>query len=161
MRRRTATLLALGLAGAAAGGAWLATALMGGPWGMVPGGRLRGPATPCNGIRWEAFAEAREVEVEVRPERPRSVTTWSVVHGGALYLPADFLTPWKRWPHQVEADERIRLRVGDGIFECRAERVRDEAVIEALRAAAAAKYELAPDGRAARAQVWWFRVAPR
>jgi hypothetical protein len=89
------------------------------------------------------------------------VTTWSVVWNGELFLPADFLTPWKRWPHQVLEDDRIRLRVGAEIFTCRAERVDDEALIERLRRAAAAKYDLESDGRAARAEVWWFRARPR
>ena len=74
--------------------AWLATGRMDGPWGMLPGGRLEGPAVGCETARWEEFASAEELELEVRPESPRSMTTWSVESEGELFVPADFLTPW-------------------------------------------------------------------
>jgi hypothetical protein len=127
---------------------------------MLPGGRLRGPSEPC-AADFSPFAAAREVEVEVRPAAPRSVTTWSVVRGGALFLPADFLTPWKRWPYHVLADPRIRVRIGGRIFECRAERAVEPAEVDALRRAAAEKYDVSPTGLASRAEVWWFRAVRR
>lgn len=146
---------------ALAGLGCLATGWLDGPIGMIPGGALRGAEEPCTAADWDAYADAREVEVEVRPKRPRSVTTWSVVHEGALHLSADFLTPWKRWPYQVLEDPRIRVRVAGRIFACRARRVDAPAAIAALREAAAVKYEVDPDGLAARVEVWWFRVEPR
>ena len=147
------------LAAVTVGLLWAARSLDG-PWGMLPGGAFRGDAAPCPDD-WTRFAGVREVEVEVRPARPRSVTTWAVVAEGALFVPADFLTPWKRWPHQVAEDDRVRLRIGGEIFACRAERVREAERIAALRRAALRKYDVAPDGRAARTDVWWFRMGPR
>ncbi|MEE8581614.1 MAG: hypothetical protein V3T33_08500, partial [Myxococcota bacterium] len=85
----------------------------------------------------------------------------SVVLGEQLFLPADFLTPWKRWPYQVLADNRVRIRVAGRIFDCRATRVENEALIGRLREATAAKYGLTTDGLAARVEVWWFRVEAR
>ena len=155
------TTACIGFAAGAGWAGWLATSQLDGPWGMLPGGRLEGPSLPCQAARWEEYTASAEVEVEVRPCSPRSLTTWSVVREGQLFVPADFLTPWKRWPYQVQDDDRIRLRVGGQIFECRAERVHDEALIEELGLEAAKKYDLRPDGRAARIEVWWFRVQPR
>ena len=132
-----------------------------GPLGMLPGGAFRGEDEACLEGSWEAFAAIEELEVEVAPTRPRSVTTWSVVHAGMLYLPADFLTPMKRWPHQVMQDDRVRLRIGGRVFRCRALRVADRATIAVLGSTAAAKYRLSPDGFAARSEVWWFRVVAR
>ena len=77
---------------------------------MLPGGAFSQPSSPCGSAGFERLADAREVELEVHPERPRSMTVWSVVHGGELFVPADFLTPWKRWPFDVQRDDRIRLR---------------------------------------------------
>jgi hypothetical protein len=102
----------------------------------------------------------REVAVEVRPGRPRSVTTWALVRGGALYVPADWLTPWKTWPQMALEDPRVRVRVGGRVHPCCATRVEDPARIRALRDATAVKYDVDPEGRAARVQVWWFRIAP-
>jgi len=160
-RRFQKAVLLLGIAGGAISGGWLVAGRLDGPWGMLPGGAFDAPGLPCESAVWDRFAAVREVEVEVRPRRPRSVTTWSVVHEGVLFLPADFLTPWKRWPQQVLRDDRIRLRVDGRVYACRAERVDDEDLIRDLRRMAAAKYGLEPEGRAARAEVWWFRVGPR
>lgn len=149
-----------GAVAAAVGVAWLATGLLDGPLGMVPGGRFQGSALPCP-ERWSAMPSRREVELEVRPARPRSVTTWNVVYEGGLFLPADFLNPWKRWPYQVMAEPHVRLRVGSRIFECRADRVEDAKRIQRLREVAARKYDLRQDGLEARTEVWWFEIQPR
>jgi hypothetical protein len=160
MSRGTKLSLAAGVAAAVAAAGWLGLGLLDGPWGMIPGGAFRGEGRPCGEAPWERLASVREVELEVRPSRPRSITTWNVVRGNELYVPADFLTPWKRWPHQVVADGSVRVRVGGDIFECHAERVLDPERIAELRLAAMAKYDLDPGGRAARTEVWWFRLGP-
>lgn len=152
----------LALAGAAAVAlglvAWLLTGLLDGPWGMVPGGPFHGRDESCP-RDFSFAAETAEIEVEVASGR--SMTIWSVVRHGTLYLSADFLTPWKGWPHTLAADPRLRLRLDGRVFRCRAERVDDPETIDALRREAARKYDLEPDGWAARVEVWWFRVAPR
>lgn len=132
-----------------------------GPWGMVPGGALPGADRPCAEASWRAHARVEEWALEVSPERPRSVTTWWVLQDGEAFVPADFLTPFKQWPHRVMADPRVRVRLAGEVYRCRAERVRDTERIELLRRAAAAKYELDPEGWAARSEVWWFRIGPR
>lgn len=131
-----------------------------GPWGPIPGGRLRGDDLPCPEDA-RPFASVREVELELAPEAPRSVRIWSVVVDGTLFVPGDFLTPFKRWPAQVVDDPRVRIRIDGQIFRCRARRVDDAPTIEALRRAAARKYRLSPDGWAARSEVWWFALEPR
>jgi hypothetical protein len=131
-----------------------------GPVGPIPGGALRGEAKNCP-TAWTAFATEREVEFEVSPSRPRSVRIWNVVLEGRLYVPGDFLTPIKTWPHRVVADPRVKLRIAGQLFRCRALRVEDAATIEALRREAARKYDLEPDGWAARSEVWWFAIEPR
>ena len=145
--------------------AWLAglcgvIAACDGPVGPLPGGRLRGEDAPC-AVDWRGRDAEREVELEVSPDAPRSVRIWNVVEDGRLFVPGDFLTPAKRWPHQVMADPRVRLRIAGELFRCEARRVTDPAQIDALRREAARKYALAPDGWAARSEVWWFELLPR
>lgn len=138
--------------------------LAGGPLGPLPGGRLAGPEAPCPDPARGGFDFARgvrQVQVEVRPGRPRSVTTWALVREGALYVPADWLTPWKTWPHLALEDPRVRVRIDGRVYACRATRVRDAEAIARLRRQAAAKYDVDPRGRAAQVQVWWFRLGPR
>lgn len=161
MRRARRAIVAIALTSAVAGAGWIVLGTLDGPWGMLPGGAFQGPALPCEAARWEQWGDVPEVELEVRPVSPRSMTTWSVVYQGNLFVPADFLSPWKRWPHQVLEDSRVRLRIDNRIFECRAERAVDEALIGELRREAATKYDLDLDGPAARTEVWWFRMARR
>ena len=131
--------------------------LLGGPLGMLPGGRLSGQWGPPVKA-WDFVAAEPTVELETNPEAPRSVTVWSVVWHGDLYVSADFLTPWKRWPHQVLRDPRVVVRVGQQRWRRRAVRVTDEGQIAGLRGAFAEKYALKPDGLAARTEVWFFRL---
>jgi hypothetical protein len=166
MRRRTLRLLGLAAVGTlalAVGGAAFLPRLLGGPLGPLPGGRLRGPEAPCPHPARGGFDFARgveEVQVEVKPGRPRSVTTWALVRDGSLYVPADWLTPWKTWPHLAADDPRVRVRIQGRVYACHATRVRDADAIQALRQAAAAKYGVDPESRAAQVRVWWFRLAP-
>jgi hypothetical protein len=158
------TRLAFSLALAAAAGvaaALVAARIADGPLGPLPGGRLRGAEQPCPAQGFAGHAAARSSELEVRPERPRSVRTWNVVVDDRLYLPADFLTPWKRWPYQVQRDPRVRLRIDGDLYACRAVRVLDPDELARVRAAAAAKYAIGPDDRSARTEIWWFRLEPR
>jgi hypothetical protein len=138
------------------------TARMDGPWGMIPGGPFAEsePELACGKLRAIPSAVLTELELEVRAPRPRSITTWSVVVDRSVYVPADFLTPLKRWPHQVLADPRIRVRVGGQIYRCHAERVTQPDRISKLRRAISAKYAIEPDGWASRARVWWFELLP-
>ncbi|NNL85677.1 MAG: hypothetical protein HKP27_08500 [Myxococcales bacterium] len=144
----------------AAAAYWLARRADG-PLGMFPGGPFRQESESCHDVDWAEYTDVSEIELELRPDAPRSITTWSVVLEGALYIPADFLTPWKRWPHEVEEDPRVRLRVGGRVFACRAMRATDAQQISRLRASIAEKYQISADGAAARAEVWWFRILPR
>jgi hypothetical protein len=135
---------------------------MDGPWGMIPGGAFRGTETgrPCVALVATGATALAEIELEVRTPTPRSMTIWNVVLDESMYVPADFLTPFKRWPHHVEADSRVRVRADGQVYRCAAVRVTDPDQIEALRRAIAAKYAIEPDGWASRAEVWWFELGP-
>ena len=131
-----------------------------GPFGLMAGGLLEGKTAPAPSD-WAAVGAYGTGQLETRPEDPYSVTTWNVVLDGVLHVPADFLNPVKRWPHYVEADDRVRIRMGALVYACRAVRLEDATRIQALREAAAAKYDLDPDGTAASAEVWWYRIDRR
>lgn len=129
-----------------------------GPLGMLPGGRLEGEPSRVPPGDWGFAAGAETLELEVGPESPRSMTVWFVVHAAELFVSADFLTPFKRWPHRLVEDPRARVRVAGRIHAARAQRVEDPERIAALRQAFADKYALEPDSLAARAEVWFFRL---
>ncbi|MEZ4334571.1 MAG: hypothetical protein R3F35_22680 [Myxococcota bacterium] len=159
-RRRRWIGTTLGALALLLGVGWLGVARRDGPWGPIPGGRLHGRERPCP-IEAAPFAAVHAVELEVSPDRPRSVRIWSVVVDDRLFVPGDFLTPMKRWPAQVVADPRVRIRIDGQLYRCRARRVTDPATVEALRRETARKYRIEPDGWAARSEVWWFELGPR
>lgn len=133
----------------------------GGPLAIVPGGRLAGPLATEQNPDWSFTERVQTIAVEVSPDDPMSVTTWVFTHRGQLYVAADFFNPWKRWPHRALADPRVRLRIDGQIYERTAVRVTDPALIDELKRAIAAKYDIAPDGLASRVEVWFFRMDPR
>jgi hypothetical protein len=132
-----------------------------GPLGPIPGGALAGSEAPCPKDGFGFARAVQEIQLEVRPDAPRSVTTWAIVEGDTLHVPADFFNPGKRWPLQADADPRVRVRIQGQVYACAAHRVRDEAAVARLRAAAAAKYDVDPESWASRQEVWWYRIGPR
>ncbi|MEW6270589.1 MAG: hypothetical protein AB1689_14995 [Thermodesulfobacteriota bacterium] len=139
----------------------LAARASGGPLGPIPGGRLAGPLAADQDPDWSFTDAIDTIQVEVAPDDPLSVTTWVIAHQGGLYVTADFLNPWKRWPHLAVADPRVRLRIGGEIYERTAVRVTDPREIEELRRAVADKYDVSPHGLAAKVEVWFFRMDAR
>jgi hypothetical protein len=143
------------------GAARVVASFSGGPLGVVPGGRLSGPLAADQEPDWSFTEQIDTIAIEVDPDDPLSVTTWVFTLDGELFVAADFFNPWKSWPRRALEDPRVRLRIGDAIYERRAELVGDPAQIERLRRAIADKYAIAPDGLASRIDVWFFRMAPR
>jgi len=139
----------------------VAAHLSGGPLGIVPGGRLAGELASEQNPDWRFTDTVQTIAVEVDPDDPMSVTTWVFTDHGALYVAADFFNPFKRWPHRALANPDVRLRIAGKIYQRRAVRVTDPALIEQLRRAIGVKYDIAPDGIASRVEVWFFRMDPR
>jgi len=133
-----------------------------GPLGPLPGGVLvAGPLSEEPRPHWEGAGIGDTIELEVRPRAPWSVTTWAVVYAGNLYVAADFLNPVKRWPYFVLEDPAVEVRAAGRRYRCSATRVEDPSLVAALREAFARKYRLSPDGLAAHARVWFFRLEAR
>lgn len=148
---------------------WLPTLLLalgcGGPLGPLSGGALAGDVKPAP-ADWSFVASVEQVQLETNPAEPHSVNTWIGTFGGAPYLPTSMIrgpkVPTERaWVRNVEADERVRLRVGSDVYELRAERVLDAVEAEAVRAALVAKYALAADDLDPEREIWFFRLEPR
>jgi hypothetical protein len=148
---------------------WLAAALLalgcGGPVGPIPGGALSGNVKPAP-ADWSFIESVEQVQLETNPSEPHSVNTWIGTSGGALYLPTSMIRgpklPTEReWVRNVEADDRVRLRVGDDVYELRAERVVDETEATSARAALEKKYALGAGDMDPEREIWIFRLGPR
>lgn len=149
-----------------------AAALAGcGPWGpqgIFAGGPLAGEVAAPVGD-WSFSDDHLTVAVETRGRWFRhSVTVLCIAHEGKLYLPSRHASR-KRWVRNLLRDPRLRLRIGDRIYEGRAVRVRRD--VPGLAAAFLRKYVgVEADGARFltdppatgddRDELWLFRVDP-
>ena len=145
-----------------AGGRSAARALLGamlllgtgcGPWGpqgILPGGPFLGDADAGPVADW-SFTDAHMlIGIETRGRWFRhSVTILCVAADGTLYVMARH-APTKRWVRDVGADPRVRLRIGDRLYEGRAVRILEGAEADAVARAFLRKYVgiEAPEARA-------------
>ena len=90
--------------------------LFDGPIGPIPGGALSGPGDPNPNPDWTALPEV--IELEIRPEKPWSLSVWNAVVDGKLYVPSAFGAR-RRWPAVALEDPRVRFRAGGKIYERR------------------------------------------
>ncbi len=130
------------------------------PWGPLPGGRLEGTEVTEPVSDW-SFADGKStIQLETRPDDPHSVTVWCVAQGERLYVPSRDPEK-KRWVQYVEADPRVRVRVGEQIHPARAIRVTDPGEVEAVVPRLVAKYDLDPPEPDDDVNVWIYRIVSR
>ncbi len=137
-----------------------------GPLGPLSGGALRGALTTSPVPDWSFTAEHDTVQLETHPDDPYSVNTWCVGVADRLYVPTSMIrgpmSPAEReWVKYATADPRVRIRIGDALYEREAVRVTDAVEYGAARAALASKYELGPDDLDPGREIWIFRLDPR
>ena len=138
-----------------------------GPIGPIPGGALSGEVGPARVADWSFASDVTNAQLETRPDDPHSVNTWFAAVGPALYVPTSMILGPKHpegrsWVAHVAEDDRVRIRLGDRVFERRAERVDpDGAEYQRARAALEARYEIAVDDRDPDRTIWIYRLEPR
>lgn len=132
------------------------------PRDQRPGLWLSGPVAEALPDDWASADAHREIAIEVRTPYwvPHSVTIWCAAAGADLYVGARNPES-KRWPGWVERDPRVRLGIGDTVYEARLERVEDPGRIAAVRAAYAEKYDLPDRAPDEAPPMRYWRVAPR
>ena len=114
-----------------------------GPIVMIPGGELSGTVQPLP-ADW-AFSDAFDtVQLETRPQDPYSVNVWAVAAADAIFVAAGGGLE-TAWAQHIEADERVRLRIEDALYELRATREDDPATRERVLQALQKKYDFEPD----------------
>ena len=96
-----------------------------GPIFVFPGGPLiAGQRVEYASVDWEEFADVREIEFQLESP-PRSRVTRMTIHDGKPYVPCAFCTNrvLKRWPRELERDDRVLIRANGKLIEGRARRV--------------------------------------
>ena len=132
---------------------------MDGPLGPIPGGRMSGPVVDSDQpLDWSGVEE--DIAIEVRPEKPWSLTVWRAVLDGNLYIPSGNGAE-RRWTQVTLADPRVRIRSQGRIQEGCLVRIEDQATRGRVRAELAKIYPLPSGGGEDDGSVWLFRVDPR
>lgn len=93
-----------------------------------PGTRLSGDLAVDQQTDW-GFLEGRTrawIETRTRYLVPHSITVSAWADGGRLYVGCRECDT-KVWPRQVARDDRVRVKIGDSIYERRAIRITDPA----------------------------------
>ena len=135
-------------------GGWL----FDGPLGPIPGGRLVGPVNPDPAADWSNLEKV--IELEIRPEKPWSLSIWNAVLDGELYVPSASGAR-RRWPPVALADPRVRVRTHAQIYERRIEKVTDPALRKRIGAAIATRYGFEPPADPEADTTWYFHLGPR
>ncbi|MEE2677832.1 MAG: hypothetical protein VX546_04560 [Myxococcota bacterium] len=142
------------------------------PQDYRPGFWLSGEVAPDPVEDWSFTESVPEIFVETRTWYgiPHSVTTVCVAYGGSLYVPSVYLDggtfPDARfWNRNVVRDPRVRLKIGDRLFERSAVVVEDPGESAEVLAAFGRKYDfwndLAAKPASERPAIAFFRMDPR
>ncbi|MEO2169887.1 MAG: hypothetical protein ABGY42_17560, partial [bacterium] len=80
--------------------------------------------TEYGAVDWDRVDPIRELELQLE-NPPRSRITRFLVYEGAPYIPCAFCTNrlLKRWPRELQQDDRVILRVDGMLSEGRARRI--------------------------------------
>ncbi|MCA9506437.1 MAG: hypothetical protein KC616_25345 [Myxococcales bacterium] len=128
-----------------------------GPTLLLPGGELQG--TPVEApADWGFTQEVSTIQLETRPEDPYSVNIWAVGVGPALYVHAGGNR--SRWVEHMEADPRVRVRVGDQLYPLEGARVASAEEFARFADAYEVKYGLRPRNENV-AEVYLYRLVAR
>ena len=135
-----------------------------GPCGPISGGRIDGTVVTTVPGDWHFTDDLSTIQVETRPADPLSVTTWCFTDGPQLFVPSHGAAK-KPWVQNVTKEPRVRLRIGEQIYEMQATRITDQAELGRLIPLLRAKYRMArwgmEDDPAKSPETWFFRMTPR
>lgn len=112
------------------------------PFIVFAGGELSGePADPP--ADWSMLHDEETFQLETRPEDPYSVNIWAVGIGRDAYIGTG--PGGTRWSSYIDADPRVRLRVGNTLYALLARPVTEAAERRRVAHAYAEKYDMDRD----------------
>jgi len=137
---------------------------------VVAGGELAGAVSQQPVGDWSFTDSVEIVQLETRPEDPYSVHIYGVGSGGAFYVASQ---GWRlgvgsggdaRWVTHIADDPRVRLRVGETLYELEATRVEGKTELARVRTLYYEKYGTEADEWGfwrTEASPWVYRLDPR
>jgi hypothetical protein len=112
------------------------------PFIVFSGGELSGQVAVAP-EDWSELQDEETFQLETRPDDPYSVNIWAVGIGGDAYIGTG--PDGTRWTDYIDADPRVRLRVGDTLYPLLAHPVDDTRERREVASAYAEKYDMDRD----------------
>ncbi|MBM88694.1 MAG: hypothetical protein CMQ41_09985 [Gammaproteobacteria bacterium] len=115
-----------------------------GPIEILTGGPFSSGTLATAPSDWSYLADRGEIEFQTMdPLRSRIV--WLAVYDTRLFIVSGYMnTPlgaiWKQWPHYLENDNRIILRIDGNLYEHRLKRIMEGPEVEPVLSELARKY---------------------
>jgi len=142
-----------------------------GPIEIFTGGPFSTGALAAAPSDWTYLTDRGVIEFQTM-DPPRSRTVWLAVHDSRLFLVSGYMNTgygavWKQWPHYLEDDDRIILRIDGNLYEQRLERIMEGPEIVPVLNELARKYFPGSDGglgspeTVSTGDTWMFEVVSR
>lgn len=128
------------------------------PTFVFAGGELEGTERPMPSS-WDFTEDFDTVQIETRPAEPYSVNVWGVDVNRNFYVAASDASE-AAWARAIEAEPRVRLRVGDDIYRLLAKRTEDPKELDDVIDAYVDKYG-GDRERSFIQHAWVFRLGSR
>ena len=128
------------------------------PTFVFAGGELSGTERPTP-TDWGFTEDVGTVQIETRPTDPYSVNVWGVSVNRRFYVAASDAGD-ATWVQAIEAEPRVRLRVGDDIYLLLAKRTEDTEELAEVTDAYVGKYG-GDRERSFIRHAWVFRLESR
>jgi len=115
-----------------------------GPIEILSGGPFKTGELSEAPADWSFLKDRSTIEFQTMdPETSRTV--WLATHDSKLYLVSGYMTAtyggiWKKWPHYLEDDDRIILRIDGKLYEQRLERIMTGSEVGPVMAEFSRKY---------------------
>jgi len=137
-----------------------------GPIEIISGGPFRTGEPTGTPADWTFVADKPTIEFQTLDPKT-SRTVWLAVHEGRLFLISGYMTTgygkiWKQWPHYIESDDRVILRIDGKLYDQRLERITTGPEVAPVMAEFGRKYGVpgAPEGVTS-GSAWLYEVKPR
>ncbi|MEX1236640.1 MAG: hypothetical protein WD994_00055 [Pseudomonadales bacterium] len=138
-----------------------------GPIEIISGGPFITGELALTPDSWGLIKERDTIEFQtLSPATSRTV--WLAVHDGRLFIVSGYMTTgygkiWKQWPHYVQEDNRVILRIDGKLYEQRLERILDGPEVLPVLKELGRKYgfEAASTDMVSQGYTWMYEVLPR
>jgi len=141
-----------------------------GPLAIFTGGQFTSGVLENAPEDWSYLKDRDLIEFQtLTPARSRTV--WLAVHDSRLFIVSGYMNTgygsiWKQWPHYLNEDDRIILRIDDALYEQRLERIMEGPEVVPVLQELGRKYfdgaqGLGTQATVARGDTWMYEVVDR